>query len=477
MESNEYMETADHNQRASSLELSVQPYSSEAEEAVLGAILINPEKYLSVAQIISESDFYLHKNRWLWRAYGDVINSNQDLDLMTLSNFLREQDKLEAVGGFNYLMRIANETPSSLHAESYARIVAEKSIRRQLLSSANQISQLAYDEKKDIKNVIDESERALMGVGDRQINKEVQPIEVPLGNVVENLRLLLKSNSDMHGIPTGFYDLDRLLGGMQKSDLIIIAGRPGMGKTGFLLSVLKNVAKDHKKHVAMFSLEMSNEQLAQRLIAQQCGVNSQKLRTGKLQDDEITSIMNAIDLLGDTTIFLDDTPAITPTQLMMKCRRLKQEHHIDLVIVDYLQLMGGDVRNENRVQEVSLISRMLKVMARELEVPVLTAAQLSRNVEQRADKIPVLSDLRESGSLEQDADIVMFLHNPNTGPDASLDYDGMLKLIVAKHRNGPIGEVDLVFVRELTQFRNAARNIPGERKKKFEEENDRGDYR
>ena len=467
MESNEYIETADLNQRASSLELSVQPYSSEAEEAVLGAILINPEKYQSVSQIISESDFYLHKNRWLWRAYGDVIKNKQDLDLMTLSNILREQDKLDAVGGLNYLMRIANETPSSLHAESYARIVAEKSIRRQLLTSANQISQLAYDEKKDIKSVIDESERALMGVGDRQINKEVQPIEMPLRNVLEDLGSLLNSKSDMHGIPTGFYDLDKLLGGMQKSDLIIIAGRPGMGKTGFLLSVLKNVARDHKKHVVMFSLEMSNEQLAQRLIAQLSGVDTQKLRTGNLQDEELLLIMNASYMLGETTIYLDDTPAITPTQMMMKCRRLKQEHHIDLVIVDYLQLMSGDVRNENRVQEVSSISRMLKVMARELEVPVLTAAQLSRNVEQRADKIPVLSDLRESGSLEQDADIVMFLHNPNSGPDASLEREGTMKLIVAKHRNGPIGEVQLVFIRRLAQFQNAAINMSGRESKEY----------
>ncbi len=244
---------------------------------------------------------------------------------------------------------------------------------------------------------------------------------------------------------------------MQRSDLIIVAGRPGMGKTGFLLSVLKNAALGFRKHVAMFSLEMSNEQLVQRLIAQQTGINTQKLRSGKLAEDELPMFVEAVDILGGTKIFLDDTPAITPMQLRTKCRRLHLEHHLDLVVVDYLQLMSGEGGRDNRVQEVSYISRNLKILARELNVPVLTAAQLSRNVEQRAEKVPILSDLRESGSLEQDADIVMFLHNPNTDPNQTTGLDGLIKLIVAKHRNGPVGEVDLVFLKKLARFEDAVR--------------------
>jgi replicative DNA helicase len=260
----------------------------------------------------------------------------------------------------------------------------------------------------------------------------------------------------MMGVPTGLTDLDRLLGGLQKSDLLIIAGRPGMGKTGFLLSVAKNAAQKHKKHVAIFSLEMSNEQLVQRLIAQETGIDSQRLRTGQLNEDEWPLFTHAIEVLSDTQIFLDDTPAITPLQLRTKCRRLHLEYELDLIIVDYLQLMSGDTRNDNRVQEVSYISRNMKVLARELNIPVLCAAQLSRAVEQRADKMPQLSDLRESGSLEQDADIVMFIHRPDA-MDKDTIKQNIADIIVAKHRNGPTHPgIELVFLSKLARFENAA---------------------
>jgi replicative DNA helicase len=267
---------------------------------------------------------------------------------------------------------------------------------------------------------------------------------------------LSQRDEEIFGVPTGLTDLDRLLGGLQKSDLLIIAGRPGSGKTGFLLSIAKNAAQKHKKHVAVFSLEMSNEQLVQRLIAQETKIDTQRLRTGKLGDEEWPIFTHAIEVLGDTHIWLDDTPAITPLQLRTKCRRLHMEHSLDLIIVDYLQLMGSDTRTENRVQEVSFISRSLKVLARELNVPVLAAAQLSRAVEQRTDKRPVLSDLRESGSLEQDSDIVMFIHRPD-----ALEKDNprsnIAELIVAKHRNGPTHPgIELVFLNNLAKFENAA---------------------
>ena len=282
-----------------------------------------------------------------------------------------------------------------------------------MLAAANEIAKLAYDQTQTVDTVMDEAEKSIFSISERRVRHDLQPIQQVLSECYDRVDQLSQRGDEIMGVPTGLIDLDKLLGGLQKSDLLIIAGRPGMGKTGFLLSVAKNAAQTHKKHVAIFSLEMSNEQLVQRLIAQETGIDTQRLRTGKLTDDEWPLFTHAIEVLRDTHIFLDDTPAITPLQLRTKCRRLHLEYELDLVIVDYLQLMRGDTRNDNRVQEVSYISRNLKVLARELNVPVLAAAQLSRAVEQRTDKKPVLSDLRESGSIEQDADIVMFIHRPD----------------------------------------------------------------
>ena len=441
----------------SETDLRLQPHSREAEEAVLGAILINSEKYYDVSQIIGANDFYIHRCQWIWKAFSTLLESGQDIDVQTVANELEKQGKLIEAGGKMYLYSLASSTPSSMHAESYANIIAEKSVRRMMLNAANQMTQFAYDEKKPLDEVLDRSEKAIFDVSEQRTRNDVEPITHVLSEIYDSVRELLRRDEDIVGVPTGFRDLDRMLGGMQKSDLIIIAGRPGMGKTGFLLSVLKNVALTHRKHVAMFSLEMSNEQLDQRLIAQQTGINSQKLRSGKLAEDELPMFVEAVDVLGGTKVFLDDTPAISPMQMRTKCRRLHMEHHLDLIIVDYLQLMTGDTKNDNRVQEVSYISRNLKVLARELNVPVLTAAQLSRSVEQRSEKLPILSDLRESGSLEQDADIVMFLHNPNQEEDRVSGLDGAMKLIIAKHRNGPVGEIDLVFLKKLARFEDAAR--------------------
>ena len=457
MEINGPYPTENFTPEVSESNLRLQPHSREAEEAVLGAILINSEKFYDVAQIISANDFYIHRCRWIWEAFAALLEKGQDIDVQTVANELEKNGKLTEAGGKLYLYSLASNTPSSMHAESYAKIIAEKSVRRQVLTAASQMQQYAYDESKSLDTILDNSEKAIFNVSEKRTRNEVQPIRSVVGTIYDEVRLLARQDQDIVGVPTGFKDLDRLLGGMQKSDLIIVAGRPGMGKTGFLLSVLKNAALNYHMHVAMFSLEMSNEQLAIRLIAQQTGINSQKIRSGKLAEDELPMFIDALDVLGTTTVFLDDTPAITPLQLRSKCRRLDLEHHLDLVIVDYLQLMSTDSRNENRVQEVSYISRNLKILARELNVPVLTAAQLSRSVEQRSEKIPILSDLRESGSLEQDADVVMFLHNPNTDDSKTIGLDGAMKLVVAKHRNGPVGDIDLVFVKKLARFENAAR--------------------
>ena len=346
-----------------------------------------------------------------------------------------------------------------MHAESYANIVLEKSQRRSLIEAGQKMIDLAYDGKKDLKDVLGQAEQAVFDISEKRDRKEVVPIGDVLSDIYDKIRILYNQGEDIVGVPTGLADLDRLLGGFQKSDLIIVAGRPGMGKTGFMLTVLKNAALRAKKRVAMFSLEMSNEQLVHRLISQQTGISTQKLRTGKLTNDDLTFFIEAIDILGETKIFLDDTPAITPMQLRSKCRRLHMEHHLDLIIIDYLQLMTGDSGNDNRVQEVSSISRALKMLAKDLDVPVLTAAQLSRGVERRDPKEgPMLSDLRESGSLEQDADIVMFLHNPNAGQEEEHpELEGAMKLIVRKNRHGEVKDIDLVFLKNQARFENAAR--------------------
>ena len=300
-----------------------------------------------------------------------------------------------------------------------------------------------------------ESEKAVFNVSEKRLRHDLQPIREVLSDYYDRIDELAKRPEEIHGVPTGFIDLDKMLSGLQPSDLLIIAGRPGQGKTGFLLSVAKNAALTHKKHVAIFSLEMSNEQVVQRLIAQETGIDSQRLRNGKLTQEEWPLFTHAIEVMSDTKIFLDDTPAITPLQLRTKCRRLHMEFNLDLVIVDYLQLMGGESRNDNRVQEVSFISRSLKVLARELNVPVLAAAQLSRAVEQRTDKRPVLSDLRESGSLEQDSDIVMFIYRPDQY-EKDTAKQNIAEIIISKHRNGPVGSVELIFRSALAKFENAA---------------------
>jgi replicative DNA helicase len=305
-----------------------------------------------------------------------------------------------------------------------------------------------------------EAEKAIFGLNERRSKNDLQHIQQVLSEVYDRIFQLSKQDEEIYGVPTGLIDLDRLLGGMQQSDLLIVAGRPGSGKTGFLLSVAKNAAMKHRKHVAIFSLEMSNEQLVQRLIAQETGIDTQRMRSGKFEESEWPLFTHAIDVMSEPMIFLDDTPAITPLQLHTKCRRLDMEHHLDLVIVDYLQLMSGETRSDNRVQEVSYISRKLKALARELKVPVLAAAQLSRSVEQRSDKKPVLSDLRESGSLEQDADIVMFIHHDQDQDNKEETGQVKTTIMVAKHRNGPTKDIDIVFRTNLAKFENAAVSYP-----------------
>jgi replicative DNA helicase len=430
------------------------PHSREAEEAVLGAILVNPEAYFDVAQFLSADDFYLHRNRWVYEAFAGLHDQRLPIDLLTVSDEIDRQGRLDEVGGPAYLTSLINRVPTSLHAEAYGRIIEETATRRRLLEAANQIARLAYQSDTLIGEVVNEAEKSVFGVSERRLTHELRPIKQVLSEYYDRIDYLARHRDETIGVPSGFIDLDRLLGGMQPSDLLIIAGRPGQGKSGFCLSAAKNAAQIHRKHVAVFSLEMSNEQLVQRLLAQETGIDSQRLRLGNVEDREWPLFTQAVSALSDAPIFLDDTPAITPLQLRTKCRRLHLEVGLDLIIVDYLQLMTGDSRIDNRVQEVSYISRNLKVLARELGVPVLAAAQLSRAVEQRADKRPVLSDLRESGSLEQDADVVLFIYRPDQYENDTLRQN-IAEIMVAKHRNGPVGSVELVFRKHLAKFENA----------------------
>jgi replicative DNA helicase len=433
-------------------------YSREAEEAVIGSILINPEAYYDVAPFLKADDFYIHRHQWIWEAFLRLHEQRVPLDILTISEELNQLGQLAEVGGPAYLTALINNVPTSLHAEAYGHIVEENAVRRKMLAAANDIARLAYQESAGIDDVMDGAEKAVFGVSERRLTRDLQPIQQVLSEYYDRIDQLASRGDEIFGVPTGFIDLDRLLMGLQPSDFIIIAGRPGMGKTAFMLSAAKNAAQTHKKHVAIFSLEMSNEQLVQRLISQETGIDSQRLRTGKLSEDEWPLFTHAIEVLSDTRVFLDDTPALTPLQLRTKSRRLHLEFGLDLILVDYLQLMSSGSRSENRVQEVSYISRNMKVLARELNVPVLAAAQLSRAVEQRADKEPQLSDLRESGSLEQDADIVMFIHRPEVYEKDTLKQN-IAQIKIAKHRNGPVGMVELIFRHNLAKFENAATRV------------------
>jgi replicative DNA helicase len=433
----------------------VVPHSREAEEAVIGSILINPEAYYDVVEFLQGQDFYIHRHRWIWEAFNRLHERRNPIDFLTVSEELDQLGYLGEIGGPAYLTSLINNVPTSMHATAYGHLVEETAIRRRMIEAANKIAKVAYQEDVTVETAIDSAEKAVFSVSERRLTSDLQPIQKVLSEYFDRVGDLARRGDEMYGVPTTFRDLDALLGGMQPSDLLIIAGRPGQGKTSFMMSVAKNAALKFKRHIAIFSMEMSNEQLVQRLISQETGIDSQRLRLGKLEDNEWDLFAEAVEALGQTHIFLDDTPAISPTQMRAKCRRLHLEHRLDLIIVDYLQLMRGDYRTENRVQEVSYISRNMKALARELNIPVLAAAQLSRAVEQRQDKRPVLSDLRESGSLEQDSDIVMFIYREDKDKPDSI-MKNVAEIMVSKHRNGPTGSIQLVFREHLAQFVDAA---------------------
>ncbi len=429
------------------------PHNIEAEEAVLGSLLIDPEALFRVSPFLKGEDFYIQKNVWIYEAIFTLHERREPLDFVTLCDELERREQLVEIGGAAYITRLINAVPSAIHVEAYGHIVEQAAIRRRLISAASQIAQLSYREAEDIDQTIDQAEQALFNVSQRRITRDLAPIQEIIRRYYDRIEYLYAHQGEPLGVPTGFVDIDRLLGGLQRSDFILIAARPSVGKTSLCLSIARNAAR-HGQHVAIFSLEMSGEQVVQRIVATETGIDAQRLRLGDLREEEWPLFVQATGKLSDLPLFIDDTPSISALQLRTKARRLHAEHGLDLIIVDYLQLMTGDVRSENRVQEVSYISRALKGLARELDLPLVAASQLSRAVEQRSDKRPVLADLRESGSLEQDADVVMFiyrdeLYHPETEKQHIAD------ILVRKHRNGPTGVVQLFFREHLAQFLDA----------------------
>lgn len=430
------------------------PYSQEAEEAVIGAVMINPDAFLGVASFLNAEDFYILRHTYIWEALTRISERNEKADFVTVQEELRQMSRLNDIGGPAYLLQLINNTPTSVHAEVYGRLVERAAIRRRLMTAADEIKALALEEDLPIEKVTSESETRLFGVTERNLRRDLVPMREAVNDYFDHIEHLMQHPDEPMGLPTGFRDVDELLGGLQRSDLLIFAGRPGMGKTSFLLSVALNAAKLGAR-IAIFTMEMGNEQIVQRFISMETGINTQKLRTGQLNQQEWSRFVQATGRLANLRVFIDDTPAMTPIQMRTKCRRLMHEHGLDLVIVDYMQLMnsGGGYEN-NRVQEISFISRSLKELARELNVPLFSAAQLSRAVEQRQDKRPLLSDLRESGSIEQDADIVAFLYRDAVYNEAT-EFPNRADIIIAKHRNGPTGTISLHFEKSLTKFADA----------------------
>ena len=429
----------------------LQPHNIEAEEAVLGSLLIDQDAIIRVASFLQPSDFYLERHAWIFEAIVELYERREPADLVTLTDELERQNRLTEAGGPVFLTSLINRTPTSIHVEYYARIVERTAVLRRLIDAAGQIARLAYEDTEDVDEVVDRAEEIIFGVSARRVDRELRPISQVLDKYYDRIEYLYRHRGEMIGIPTGLADLDKLLGGLQRSDMIVLAGRPGMGKTSLGLSVALQAARRWQKRVAIFSLEMSDEQLVQRLISAETGIDSQRLRMGEIREDEWSTFIQATSLLSNTSIFIDDTPAISAFELRTKARRLHAEHGLDLLILDYLQLMRGDFRSENRQQEISFISRAIKGLARELNIPILALSQLSRQVESRHDKRPMLSDLRESGSIEQDADVVMFVYRDDVyNPDT--EFPNIAEIIVGKHRSGPTGVFSVYFKRHLAQF-------------------------
>lgn len=429
----------------------VPPQNVEAERSTLGSMLLEREAIFKAQEILTADDFYREAHRIVWNTVTALVDRGEPVDLVTVTDYLRSRDQLEQIGGISYLTGLVNSVPTAANVEYYARIVEEKSILRSVITAATDTVALGYDETRDAVTVLDEAERRIFAIAQRRKNQGTVPLRSILIPAFDRIEKIHESKGGVSGLPTGFPDLDRLTAGLQPSDLIIVAARPSIGKTTFALNIAQKASTEYRIPVAVFSLEMSKEQLALKLLCAQAGVDMQRMRSGHLHEDDWPRLSSALGVLSEANMFIDDTASISAMEVRTKARRIKAEHGLGLIVIDYLQLMQGRGRVENRQQEVTEISRSLKALARELGLPVLALSQLSRAVEQRTSKVPTLADLRESGSLEQDADIVAFLYRDDYYNPKS-ESPNVTELIIAKHRNGPLGKVRFYFRKEYSTF-------------------------
>ncbi|MEJ7763518.1 MAG: replicative DNA helicase [Thermomicrobiales bacterium] len=426
------------------------PHNMEAEQSLLGSLMIDRDAIIKVASYVRSSDFYLTSNGYIFQAIIDLYNKREPTDFVTLTDELGRRDRLDAVGGVAYLSSLLTSVPTAVHVEYYGRIVERTSTLRRLIDAGSEIVAIGYQDGVEAEVALDSAERVLFQITESRTTKDFRSIAEVLDKFFDQIDYMQQHRGDVVGVATGFSDMDQLTGGLQRSDLIILAARPSMGKTALALGIAYGAALQHGKKVGIFSMEMSAEQLVQRLLSMETGVDSHRLRLGQIDDGEWDRISRAFGRLSEANIFIDDSAAAGVMDIRSKARRLQAEHGCDLIVVDYLQLMSGR-RSDNRVQEISEISRGLKGLARELNVPVVALSQLSRAVETRADHRPMLSDLRESGSIEQDADIVMFIYRDEKY-DENSDKKGIAEIIVAKHRNGPVGSINLRFFDQTARF-------------------------
>ncbi len=432
------------------------PQNLDAEQSVLGCLMLDKDAIIKVADLLIPEDFYDSRHKVIYTCMQELFEKNTSIDVLTVSNLLEEKKLLEKAGGAGYITSLVNAVPTAAHVTHYAGIVRKKGTLRRLIDSATDITRMAYKEEGEVEEILDTAEQRLFGVSQKHLKQNFIAINTILHETFERIDELHKDSGKLRGIASGFLDMDKLLGGLQKSDLVILAARPSMGKTSLALDIIRHVGVTLKKPVGMFSLEMSKDQLVDRLLSSESGVDLFKIRSGQLNETDFELLGEAMGALSEAPIYIDDAAGANIMEVRTKARRLQTEHGIGLLVIDYIQLMQGrsSGNQDNRVQEVSEISRHLKILARELNVPVLALSQLNRSVENRPDKVPQLSDLRESGSIEQDADVVMFIYREDVYKGRDSRRPNIAEIHVKKHRNGPIGQVDLFWDSTRASFKN-----------------------
>jgi replicative DNA helicase len=438
--------------------LQVPPHSIEAEESVLGAVLLSADAANIALETLKAEDFYRPAHQQVFEAVHTLFDANEPIDAVTVSEMLRREGALERLGGVAFLTRLLDTVPTTSNVDYYAGIVEEHALRRRLMRVGGTIGGIASEMSEPIADVIDRAEQEVFQVAERRVGEGLAPIDPLLGPAIERAEELQRLGSEITGLPTGFRDLDRKLAGLHPTNLIVIAARPGMGKTTLALNIAENVARNDQP-VAIFSLEMSREEVVSRMLCANGRIDSQRLRTGRLSEGDFTKLSNAASALYKKPIYVDDSPGLTVTEIRAKSRRLRRRPGLGLVVVDYLQLMNGS-GGENRQQEIALISRSLKNLARELQVPVIALSQLNRSLESREDKRPRLGDLRESGAIEQDADVVLFIYRDEAYNPDKVESKGIAEVVVAKHRQGAVGKVQMTFLPEFTLFADMGRDVP-----------------